>query len=163
MVALEPNVRIIALDPGETTGWACWSALAVPGMPRFSTGMSQSYTCGHLTRDSLRGFLGNQRVATTIVVCERFDNRHNEKNIDPAPIEVIGIIKEWCEENDITLVMQSVGNAKHFVKDINLKRLGMWHGKKWKHAMDGFRHLVYYMIHGEPGRKDLLRKGWPNT
>jgi hypothetical protein len=167
VVTLDPNVRIIALDPGGTTGWAVWQALYIPGLESWSVNKTQSYTCGHITGPNhgaeLRNFLGTQRVFSTTVVCERYQDRHNEKHDDPIAREYIGIARTWCIENDVEFVEQNAGAAKPFVKDVNLRRLGVWQGKQWKHAMDAYRHLFWFMINGAPGRKDLLKVGWPNA
>jgi hypothetical protein len=166
-MVLDPNVRVIALDPGGTTGWATWQALIIPGITLGSLKSSQSYHCGHIGGpehgQELVNFLGHQRVMQTVVVCERFDDRHAGHHVDPVALKYIGAVEVWCKENDVPLHMQMPGTAKAFVKDANLRRLGVYQGKQWKHAMDAYRHLFWYLINGEPKRKDLLAKGWPNA
>lgn len=167
MTTLEPNFRVIAFDPGGTTGWGAYSCLVVPGMEQATIYLSQGWTCGHITgpnhHQELENFLGSQRVTMTTIVCERFDDRATGHHVNPIALEYIGVIKKWCDENDVALRMQMPSQAKSFVKDVNLKRLGIWQGKKWKHAMDAYRHLLWYQIHGDLGRRnDLLQIGWPN-
>ncbi len=162
---LEPNMRILALDPGGTTGWGAYSCLIIPGIEMATIYMSQKFTCGHITGANhhleLRNFLGNQRTTAFVVVCERFDDRATGHHVDPVALEYIGVVKDWCEENDVPLVMQMPSQAKTFTKNVNLRRLGIWEGSRWKHAMDAYRHLLWYLIH-TTGRNDLLEKGWPN-
>lgn len=166
MTVLEPNFRILALDPGGTTGWAAYSALIIPGIEFATISMSQRFTCGHITGDKhhveLENFLGSQRLAAFVVVCETFDDTASGHSVNLMAREYIGVVEKWCQENDVPLVMQRPGVAKPFTKDINLKRLGIWKGVKWKHAMDAYRHLLWHMIH-TTGRKDLLETGWPNN
>lgn len=166
---IEPNMRVLALDPGGTTGWATYSCLIIPGIPAATLYLTQKFDCGHITgarhHQQLEDFLGNQRVQQFIVVCERFDERPGKSfAVNPVALEYIGVVKRWCSENQVKLVMQMPSQAKGFTTDLNLKRLEIWQGKKWKHAMDAYRHLLWYLIHGDIGRRpDLLARGWPNA
>jgi hypothetical protein len=161
---INPNYRILAFDPGGTTGWAMYSALKIPGRP-YPWG-NELWTCGQMSEPNhhqqLEQFLGMSRVQYTTIVCETFDDLATGHHVDPIAGEYIGVIKGWCEEDGVPLKMQRPGVAKPFTKDINLKRLDLWQGKAWGHAMDAYRHLLWYMIHGEPNRHDLLKIGWPN-
>jgi len=160
---MDINYRVIALDPGGTTGWASYSALWLPGDPVSYS--YESWECGHMGgphHEQLESWLGMQRVQNYTVVCERFDDRQTGHNVNLVAAEYIGVIKKYCETENVHLVMQMPGVAKPFVKNENLKLLDLWRGVKWKHAMDAQRHLLWYLINGLPHRHDLLEKGWPN-
>jgi hypothetical protein len=158
------NYRIVALDPGGTTGWATYSALWRPGTNKPYS--YEKWDCGHMGpephHEQLNIWLGMQRVQNYTVVCERFDDRQTGHKVDLIAGEYIGVVKKYCYEEEVDLVMQMPGVAKPFTKNDNLKKLGLWQGTKWKHAMDAERHLLWYMINGEPHRHDLLEMGWPN-
>lgn len=159
-----PNYRVIAFDPGGTTGWATYTALWSPGLPiPYSY---EAWHCGQLGPDKhhaeLKQLLGLQRLENYTVVCERFTDRKTGHNVDLMAREYIGVIETYCQEEGVKLAMQMSGAAKPFVKNANLKSLGLLEGPKWKHAMDARRHLLWYLINGTPHRHDLLQKGWPN-
>jgi hypothetical protein len=162
---IDYNYRIIALDPGGTTGWATYTALWVPGIPSAFT--YEMWDCGQMGPDKhhtqLKSWLGIQRLQRYTVVCERFDDRATGNAVNLAAKEYIGVVEQYCEEDAVyDLKMQMPGIAKSFSSNQNLKNLGLWKGNKWRHAMDAYRHLLWFMINGEPSRHDLLAKGWPN-
>lgn len=164
-MSLQPNYRVIAFDPGRTTGWAAYSALYIPGTT--VEYFSETYTMGQLGPEDhhvrLNQLLGMQRVQNYTVVCERFEDRPaGTTSVDLKAKEYVGTIETFCEEEDVPLFRQMPAAAKGFVKDENLRRLGIYHGKRWKHAMDGQRHVLWYLINGGPRRLDILKKGWPN-
>jgi hypothetical protein len=165
---LDINFRIIALDPGGTTGWATYSAVKIPGLDMLRY---ESWHCGHLGPSkhhaALNQLLGMQHVQDYTIVCERFTDRVTEHAVDLAAREYIGIVEAFCQEREVPLVMQMSSTAKVFTKDTNLKKLGLW-SPGWKHAMDARRHLLWYIINGTPERhsalnkvkSQLLNKGW---
>lgn len=162
---MDVNYRVIAFDPGGTTGWASYSCLYVPGTTQKY--FSEKYAMGHLGahehHQQLEQLLGMQRVSAYTVVCERFDDRPGGTfSVNLKAKEYIGVIEKYCAEDDVPLIRQMPATAKTFVKDVNLKRLDLFYGKKWKHAMDAERHLLWYLVNGSPKRTDILAKGWPN-
>lgn len=161
------NYRVIALDPGGTTGWATYSAHWDKELNLFTTNGSDLYpwACGQLEgkhHSQLEHLLGLQHVQHYWVVCERFDDRSTGHAVNLVAREYIGVVERFCQDRHVPMVRQLPATAKGFVKNQNLKNLDLWDGVKWKHAMDARRHLLWYLIHGEPHRYDLLQKGWPN-
>jgi len=150
--------RVLALDPGGTTGWATYTTEAEGVKPYDRL----DFTSGHLGPEkhhqALEVLLGNQRTTYFTVVCERFQDRVGEHSINLMAREYIGVVERWCQENETQLVMQTPAYAKGFILDYNLKEAGLWDGPKWKHANDAKRHLLSYMINGTPHRHDWLRK-----
>lgn len=99
-----------------------------------------------------------------IVVCERFEYRNTSRaGLEIVSREYIGVTSLWCEIYRRDLVMQNASQAKGFVKDKNLDRLGVL-VKADKHAMDAYRHLFYYLINSpvmeEMPKNYLLQRGW---
>lgn len=171
---MDINFRVAAFDPGGTTGWSTFSALWVPGLPF----QQIKWDCGHLGpgnhHDALEQHLGIQRVQFYTVVAERFTDRVSEHSVVLDAKEYEGVIKRYCEAEGVELHLQMPAIAKGFTKNENLKRLGLWEGTKWKHAMDARRHLLWFLINSFPTvrqqfgraavelRSELLTKGWPN-
>jgi hypothetical protein len=160
------NCRVIGIDPGGTTGWATFSAY------RYFDYASQSYeyedvewTCGQLGPEkhhqALEQLLGLQRVEYYTIVCERFTDRVTGHSVDLTAREYIGVIQKYCQEDKVPLVMQMSAQAKGFTNSKNLRKLGLYYAKD-KHAMDAYKHVLWYLIHGQPKMYSLLETGWPN-
>lgn len=160
-------MKLIALDPGGTTGWATCrvdltDAAFTASKPEYE------WHCGHIEgddhHDKLYQLLELQEDEHhCVVICESFEFRQFDKrdrhNINLMSREYIGVTKLFCQERTTTeLVMQTAATGKGFVKDENIKKLGLWH-PGWKHAMDATRHLLYYMVNTLKC-EDLLRQGW---
>lgn len=155
----KPNYRVIAFDPGGTTGWASYTAMKKEGVkPQF---WESFWDCGQLGQDKekhgyfLRKLLNEQELEDTVIVCERFNDRQSEHAVDLVSREYIGVIETWCQEFHVPLIMQMPSYAKGFVKDDNLRKAGVWSPRQ-KHAMDGYRHLIAFLVHKE-NRIDLLK------
>lgn len=164
--------RIVALDPGGTTGWATYTEYPEADKPE------QKFACGQIGpfehHKDLYDFLGMQQTDDTIVVCESFEYR-NERRPGLVLIskEYIGVAKLFVaergfesEENFLHYKEQTASKAKGFVKDTNLQKLGLW-SSGFPHAMDAMRHLLYYMINDnagfnnmKKGTYELLKQGW---
>lgn len=158
---------IIALDPGGTTGWAYWRAevLQDPTTEEYEF-YKESWDCGQLGPSEhhldLYNFLGGQETEDYTIVSESFEYRNKSRpGLDLSSKEYIGVAKVFCQERGIPYYEQTASMGKGFVKDANIKRLGLW-SSGWKHAMDAYRHLLYYMINTDriTPRLELLKKGW---
>lgn len=152
--------RIIALDPGGTTGWATYTCDEMLNTEDKIERSDVVWTCGqigpgehHLALDE---FLGNQQVAKYYVVCESFEFRKDKQrdNIVLSSLEYIGVAKRFCQERELNIYMQTASMAKGFVSDEKIKALSLW-SPGHKHAMDAYRHLIYFMVN-RMYRYDLL-------
>jgi len=158
-------IRIVALDPGGTTGWATWTDYPLE---------KDRWKCGHIGpephHNALDQFLGMQQTNKFVIVCESFEYRNQSRaGLVLDSCEYIGVVKRFCQERGVLLHMQTAAMGKGFVKDNNLRALGLWSGARWKHAMDARRHLLYYMVGSKNTptsfvapelRLGLLRDGW---
>lgn len=148
--------RIVALDPGGTTGWASYTEYEDPAVMKFDWGQIGPEE-HHL---KLHNFLGLQQTDEFKIVCESFEFRQGKQraNINLISKEYIGIAKLFAAERlRSPVVFQTAGAAKGFVTDPKLKIMGLWVPGK-QHARDALRHLLYYMITVER-RVDLI-KSW---
>ena len=163
------TVTVIGIDPGGTIGWACYR---METMPIIDDGddpeiYDEGWHCGQIDPGSdqveqLELLIEMNHTAETVVVCERFIPRPDKKDAEETvTLQQIGAIELICRQREIELVLQMPAQAKGFVKDVNLKKLGMWFpGKKWRHAMDATRHVAFYLVNGPMKRRDLMQKGW---
>lgn len=136
------SLKILALDPGESTGWVLGTEeKAIRGG-----------TCGRNHLDVAR--LIKEEVPDVIVL-ERF-------NLYPGmakslawnsfyPCEVIGVIKYMAMTMNIPIVEQAP-SVKKYAGDI--QKYSDWHFIKERctgvteHTKDAYQHYRYFLIHG---------------
>lgn len=126
-------MRLLALDPGGTTGWASYTN------KKFDSGHLGEYPKFH--NAMLRDFLNYEKPDT--LICENFKRVTTESAV-LVSIEYIGVARMWTQDNGVDFFLSSTGNMA-FVTDAKIKKLGLWVPGK-VHAMDAMRHLLWYMI-----------------
>lgn len=129
---------IVALDPGETTGWASFS----PSHER------DGYKSGEWHYDQVwEGITAPQvfNKPITRLVYESFKLREaNPHAVNLTPVEVIGVIKLAARIHKIKLVPQTPSEGKGFWSDDRLKEFQLYKAGK-PHANDAMRHLLHYL------------------
>ena len=158
--------RIVALDPGGTTGWSTIT-INDDDVLSFNHGMLQRQQ----HHQQLYKLLEDLQVGVNDyeIVCESFEYRNASRpGLELVSVEYIGVMKLFCQERNIQFHMQSASQGKvrdkptAFVKSENLKRLGLWSPSQ-VHAMDAYGHLLYYLINSKVYPEialELLNKGW---
>lgn len=128
--------RILALDPGVTTGFALYDQHDP------MAGRAWQKACKHSEyMDELN------EVWPNIIICESFVHTHRT-GTDYTPVEFIGLTKWFCERRDIILIEQTPAYGKAFFDNDKLKKLGVYVGGM-PHSMDALRHLYQFMMkHG---------------
>jgi len=164
-------MRLWGFDPGGTTGWACFD-LNAPEAVRWDT-------CGEIGPEEhhwkLWEFLQERvNVNEDRIVCESFQYRAHLDKAELISCEYIGVVKLYCADYGLTPHFQTASQGKikedrpgkqgSFTQKRHLEKLGLWIPGQ-KHAMDGYGHLLYYIIHcGDPAFADLRLKlltiGW---
>lgn len=134
---------LLALDPGVTTGVAVW----------FQGWEPHRFDLQELPTDRVWYFLAGmgQVLRPFTIVCENFLYRADQAHAELEGVKVIGIVEEWCRQNNVPLELQRPDQAKFFYTKDRLQKAGLWEKGK-PHAMDALRHLLYY-------RKDFLVDG----
>jgi hypothetical protein len=131
-------VILLGLDPGGDTGWALWEDHQFTDFGWFSAEAHHVELWQLLTK-----------ACADVIICESF-----ERDADPASllvsIEYIGTVKTFASMSATRLVMQ--GSAiKRWADDKKLRKYGVRH-KNWykeRHAVDGERHVLYYLCHNK--------------
>jgi hypothetical protein len=151
--------RIIAIDPGGTTGWATWTR----------TRLGNEWACGQIGSDDhhnqLDVLLGNQHVTDFTIVCEGFGQYRDMNEVNLISLEYIGVVKRFAQERflPVNLQQSQQGKVGGFVKRDNLLTLGLWYPSR-PHAMDAYGHLLYFMLvdYGvdQLTRNEILRQAW---
>jgi hypothetical protein len=155
-------MRVIALDPGGTTGWVTYQdgrferAGQLTGEHHYAL---LELLAKQLPRLGLHGRPENE--GPLYVVYERFDHRNNEFS-RLISLEYIGIIKAFCQRETVYGVPQG-SDVKAFADSgRKIDKAGWYIDYKWKHAWDAARHLFYFLINGthmhDQYRTELLEK-----
>lgn len=140
---------LIAVDPGKMTGVALFEF--------FEDGVPELLESHEFLRDELEAWLETKLLKNYTgddieVVAERF----KIGDIDaPWSLQELGVLSflsrkgGWGEPT-----LQTPADAKAFVSNEKIKKLGYWHKGGAGHALDAVRHGVLYMV-----RKQLLSPG----
>lgn len=148
--------RILAIDPGLTTGWACLT-LTVYGDDQFDSGQIENR---HTFERFFDGFTDNRGGGDLAVVCERFtitgDTARKSPQLDP--LYIIGYMDGRCSRLGIPFILQLPSEAMSFADDAKLKRVGWWN-PGCGHANDAARHLLTWLVkqRGPKANEMLLR------
>ena len=144
-------MRIIALDPGVTTGVAIYrSDDNTPGRDPFEQfqfkGSHAEFWDIVLQRDDWNA-----------IVYEKFTYQRRDR-VELYPVQVIGVIRMYAQQEDIPEFSHTASAAKGLITDDKLKKMGLWI-PNLRHAMDATRHLMYHLIvtRGEPQWLESLR------
>lgn len=141
-------MRVLAVDPGGTTGWAFrddrgevrWGQ--VPGGLE---GFVDTMTFGS-DFEASSVFEPVHYNTPTVLVIERYTIQERTTKFSrqmDAP-EIIGHLKGLARKLDIEVVMQQPAQAKRLFTDDRLRQFGWW-AKGEEHARDALRHLGYYL------------------
>lgn len=148
-----PYSRILALDPGETTGWSFFTT-EIPDAPMPQQWMLTAQ--GQLDTWPIENCITNLGVLLDhykpdFVVFERYAvynwvaTSHSWSEV--PTIQVIGVIQTLCAQRKIKTVDQTAQVAKNFCKDDKLRTWGMY-ARGQRHARDSVRHGTYYILFG---------------
>jgi hypothetical protein len=167
----------VALDPGGTTGWATYRAQHMELLLEGSGGLpreewhEEEWNCGYLDRENhhmeLRDLLGMMHTSEYYVITESFEFRNTGRHRDKVELisrEYIGVAELFTQDRRVPFIKQTAAKGKitksSFVRKANLQALGLWQpGREWVHSMDAYGHLLFWLIHGQFRRVDLLRRG----
>lgn len=155
-----PYPKIIAFDPGGTTGYASYHN-GVNGQMVFDGGQLGP----HEHHVELYNLL--QDYQPHIVVCEAFEFRQHKgtgegkkDKVELMSCEYIGVIKMWCRMMGMAPIMQGtfvLGN----MTNTRLDKLGLLYKTtltRNRHYHDAMRHLLYYLVHTL--RKKEIARSW---
>lgn len=149
-------MKILAFDPGGATGY-CQADVS---------GTAARIVCGQIENRNHHMLLWETLHAAQpdLVISESFEYRNQARaGLVLVSKEYIGICKLWCILNKKEYREQSPSIAMGFVKDNNIKNLGLWKPGN-PHAMDATRHMLYYLTNGPHNmvdlKKSILKEGW---
>lgn len=127
-------MRLLALDPGKSTGFAFASIFDSQGLTLLSHGQISG---------GLDGFIaGWERIggnSADIVIAEGFRLDGRTPNPDTTTLEILGALRVLRPD-----FITQMNTAKVHAPDSALKRWGLWLPGE-QHARDAVRHLIAYV------------------
>ncbi len=151
-------MKVIALDPGRTTGY---SVGVTHDDAEFEFISKQEKLTHHELFDLL------DRTMADRIVCESFDFRNGVRTgTDLIPAELIGVVHLFAAIFKKRLDFQNAsthgaGGKNGRFNNSNLQRMGIYLPGK-PHAMDSLRILLYWYEHGK-GFQYNNRKGFKES
>lgn len=156
--------RVLALDPGETTGWSVWDShdnsthyelVRAGQLPTWDKeAKPQTNKCIVPCVRNFRQFL--DEVKPDEVVMESYRvyewKAENHSWSDVPTLRIIGSFETWLHNANIPYFFQTAQVAKQFVTDERLQEWGFWL-KGQRHARDSMRHGLYYIMFGPQGQQ----------
>jgi len=137
-------VRVLALDPGGTTGLAqgWWHADGALDFTSWELETLEALA-------AVEQFASAPRGSPRAVVCESWTPRPGIRTFQPEALESIGAARYLCWQYHVPFTLQSPADAKRFATNAKLKILGWRNPSPGGHADDAARHLMVYAVqHG---------------
>lgn len=145
--------RLLALDPGEMTGWSLWDCVAGEDDVRIAHGQMASWPLKEFVPEFSQ-FLN--RWMPTKAVYESYhiyDWKLETHSFSDVPtLRIIGSIETQLLQRTIPYTHQTAQVAKTFIKDERLKSFGYWE-TGLKHSRDAHRHAMYYLCFGDTAKQ----------
>lgn len=141
--------RLIALDPGETTGYT----LFVNGIKK-DTKQLDTHNMAQATKLLMNLLVKEQPdflVYENYKVYDWKTESHSWSQLHTS--QFIGTIRTLCTLHDIPYHTQMAQQAKGFCDDTKLKEWG-YYDKGMKHARDAVRHACFYILFNLGKRSD---------
>jgi len=135
------NLRILALDPGGTTGYA--------HAVKDGDNMFVTYGQQRLNHYEFYDFLLS--YPSDYLICESFEFRQgNQLGVDLIPVELIGIVKLYAylkKPQAIYFQPASKQGKKAYFSDARLKDMGLYL-KGLEHGRSAVKHLLDWYVFG---------------
>ena len=139
---ITPPQVLLAIDPGETTGYAVFTE-------------GKYVADGEITikLDNLKQIWNLiNKINPDAVVCEDYIIYGSKAKMHAwnrlVTPQIIGVIRYTCQELNIPLYMQMASTAKGFCNDKKLKEWELW-VKGHEHSRDAIRHATYWLLFGK--------------
>lgn len=131
--------KLIAVDPGLTTGVAMWDPEVEQRPTAVQYDVSGMHAFIHTT--CMQGY------DVYDIVCESFtiSERTMKMTRQTWSLELIGALKYVSEIRGHTFTLQTPAAAKRFADNTRLRQIG-WYVPGRDHANDALRHLFLYAV-----------------
>lgn len=160
-VKLPENDKIIAIDPGETTGICAFDSGELISATQLDTAsLSDAYYS--IRQYCVTIFSSDQLSPPTKIVCEDYEiYAHKLKQHTWAKLhtpKVIGICAAIAYDLNSIFITRLASNPKSFVTDVYLRQNNLYIKGK-RHARDAVRHAIYEVIYSNGKTKAKMVSG----
>ena len=133
-------MRILAIDPGGTTGWALADE---DHLDLVTSGQAAQFEFCQMAEEHAAGSF---RAPVDVIVCESYTVTPATIKLtrEYAALEIIGTLRYLAQRDKRKFKLQTPAAAKRFMTDARLRNLGWWQPGK-DHARDALRHLGLYL------------------
>jgi len=163
---------LLALDPGETTGWSIWSSFSISqadnlynynmeSCGQLDTWNKETSSIDHCVKNfpslieaafpSLgRTYLGKPEPEEVVMESYRvYEWKADSHSWSDVPtLRIIGSMETRLIDLGIPYTFQTAQVAKNFVTDTLLKQWGFYE-RGQRHSRDSMRHALYYLLFGK--------------
>lgn len=136
---------VLALDPGETTGWCLFKGTTILEHGQIRT--KDVVTGGQAVYDLLAKYGPAHLVMENYRIYAHKLKEHAGSEVHT--VQFIGAIKVIANLHKLKPSLQMAVQAKQFCTDEKLKAWDVWY-KGEKHARDAIRHAMFYMLFTHP-------------
>lgn len=137
--------RILAFDPGETTGYACFEA-SEDDVKLVQQGQVKTWPLDEGLRNIEFVITAMQPDKVVFESYQVYEWKASEHSWSQVPtIQIIGMIRTLLLQMAIPEHTQTAQIAKNFCTDEKLTEWGYWI-KGARHARDAIRHALYYLL-----------------
>lgn len=141
---------ILAIDPGHTTGIALVQGARLSHYGQLDTTKLSTATLQrieHLFELALTAADRHHSHLAVVIEDYRIYSWKSEEHewSDVYVARLIGFIMSVCVRLNIEPTFRLAQNAKGFVTDEKLKRIG-WYITGWQHSRDAIRHAIYHAL-----------------
>lgn len=157
--------RLLALDPGETTGWSVWDSH--DNAIRYELSASGQLETWDKSNNSIHPCVANFDAGLlnvyepNVIVMESYHiySWHSEdhKWSEVPTLRIIGSMETRIIDRHIPYYFQTAQVAKQFVTDDLLKSWGFYKRGE-RHARDSMRHGLYFILFGPQGKQTVLNR-----
>lgn len=133
-------MKIVAFDPGGTTGIACGDLDEERGLMKVSAEQEV------LNHNGLWNYMWTERPDW--IITESFEYRNRARpGLELISCELIGVIELYIQQYKSGYVKQTAAKGKGYFTDKILKRDGLY-VPGIPHGMDALRHLLHWYMFG---------------
>lgn len=149
--------RLLALDPGETTGWSIWDSHdGGTHYELFASGQLDTWDkANHSIVNCVQNFPKLLEYTPDYGIMESYRVyswvAESHAWSDVPTLRIIGSMETFLILRHTPYHMQTAQAAKNFVTDDKLKEWGFWK-KGERHARDSYRHALFFLLFGRQGK-----------
>lgn len=144
--------RLLAFDPGETTGWSFFQANADQSIRMTHCGQEKTWPQSDMVKGITKLIDTYEPTAIVYELYAVYEWKAESHSWSQVPtLHIIGCIETLCIQRGIPFYTQTAQIAKNFCTDKHLELWGLYQ-KGQKHARDSIRHGTFFLLFGQTNK-----------